>query len=610
MKPRTRLAIERLQQRLPFAADLHNAFSPLDVDDDGDLAPYDALLVINHLDVVRRQAIPVGSTGDGTIPTSAYYPDVTGDGQITPTDAVTVINGLNRNEKLSPPLVVSLAPGDDPDGNGVVLRSRVTIQGQTSPGTRLRLRDGSQESQFATADATGQFQFEVHLSPGDTTVCLDAVQANRGSRRLLQIRLGDINLDWNAAVLNVVRDWTTLSNDPYSNRIVTSQPPVVARNLAMIHTAMFEALNAFDPQFESYLGLSWQTVGASSIATAAAAAHRVASTLYPENDERAVFDAALNEALATVPDGPEEFAGVRLGQQIGDAMLAKRANDGANAKASYQLPASPGQWQRTFPDYYPALLPQWPDVVPFAIEDPAQFLPPPPPSIESAEYAAAVDEVMRLGSLASSTRTAEQTQIALFWADGGGTFTPPGHWNQIAADAVTHRGGSLLDTARTFALVNLAMADAGIVAWKAKYTHGLWRPIDAIRQADTDGNTLTDAVPNWTPLLRTPPFPSYTSGHSSFSAAAAAVLTALFGDNYAFTSEMDAHNGFTQRPLAADQVLTRSFGSFSAAAEEAGVSRIYGGIHFDFDNTAGLAAGRAIGAKTIAARLRPIDGPQ
>ena len=173
-----------------------------------------------------------------------------------------------------------------------------------------------------------------------------------------------------------------------------------------------------------------------------------------------------------------------------------------------------------FPDFLPPLLPQWPNVTPFAMTSGSQFRPAAPPALDSAEYAANVDEVMRLGGLNSTTRTADQTAIALFWADGGGTFTPPGHWNQIAADVSLERGNTLAERARLFALLNIALADAGISAWDAKYAFDLWRPIDAIRRGDTDGNDATIADPTWTPLLKTPPFPTYTSGHSTFSGAA------------------------------------------------------------------------------------------
>jgi len=342
----------------------------------------------------------------------------------------------------------------------------------------------------------------------------------------------------------------------------------------------------------------------SAVAAAAAAAHRVASNLYTEPDERAVFDAALAEALATVPDGPAETLGLDLGRDVGDAILALRANDGASATMPYAPGAEPGDWNRTFPDFLPPLLTAWPFVTPFAMSSPSQFRPAAPPALDSAEYAAAVDEVARFGGLTSPARTADETEIALFWADGGGTFTPPGHWNQIAADVALQHGNTPADNARVFALLNIALADAGISAWDAKYEYNVWRPIDAIRRGDSDGNDRTPADPAWTPLLKTPPFPAYTSGHSSFSGAADAVLSWFFGPDVPFTNRSDGHTGFTQRPLASSQIATRSFMSFAQAADEAGRSRIYGGIHFEFDNAVGLAAGRAIGDYVVQHILR------
>ena len=151
----------------------------------------------------------------------------------------------------------------------------------------------------------------------------------------------------------------------------------------------------------------------------------------------------------------------------------------------------------------------------------------------------------------------------------------------------------------------MALADAGIASWDAKYSYGLWRPVDAIRKAESDGNPGTQADESWLPLLKTPPFPSYTSGHSTFSGAAAEVLTHMFGDNVSFSSEADGHTGLAQRPLADGLVAKRSFDSFRQAAEEAGMSRIYGGIHYSFDNTAGLTAGQLVGAFVSNMLLKP-----
>jgi hypothetical protein len=204
-----------------------------------------------------------------------------------------------------------------------------------------------------------------------------------------------------------------------------------------------------------------------------------------------------------------------------------------------------------------------------------------------------------LGSATSSTRTQDQTDIARFWADGAGTATPPGHWNLIAQDVAIAKGNSLEDNARLFALLGIGLADAAIVSWDNKYEYDMWRPITAIAKADQDGNDATEADANWRPLLTTPPFPTYTSGHSTFSGTAATILAAFYGsDDFSFTTGAEG-------AIVSD----RSFDGFWAAAEEAGASRIYGGIHFAFDNQDGLAHGRALGEWVSGALLRPVPEP-
>jgi membrane-associated phospholipid phosphatase len=259
-------------------------------------------------------------------------------------------------------------------------------------------------------------------------------------------------------------------------------------------------------------------------------------------------------------------------------MLALRANDNSALVVPYAPIVLPGFWVPTPPAFAPALLPNWPLVTPFAMTSGAQFRSAPPPALGSAEYTTAFDEVRTVGSATSATRTADQTQIALFWADGGGTVTPPGHWVRIGITAAASQNNRLSTNARMFALLGMGLADAAICAWDSKYAFNYWRPITGIRQADTDGNPATAQEATWTPLIGTPPFPSFTSGHSTFSATAARVLAGV----------------------------TRSFASFSAAAAEAGQSRIYGGIHWQFDNTAALAAGSQLGDHVYARYLARI----
>jgi hypothetical protein len=241
------------------------------------------------------------------------------------------------------------------------------------------------------------------------------------------------------------------------------------------------------------------------------------------------------------------------------------------------------------------LLPQWGFVAPFAMSSSAQFRPPGPPALDSEQYAADYNEVKALGAEVGSTRTEEQTEIALFWADGVGTETPPGHWNSIAQIIADARGNTLEQNARLFALLNIAMADAAICAWDAKYTFNFWRPVTAIRNADTDGNPATEPDPTWLSFITTPPFPDYVSGHSTFSGAAATVLPLFYGtEDLPFTTGSDFLPG-----------VFRSFATCLDAAEEAADSRLYGGIHFRSANEDGLQAGISVGEWTGTRYLRP-----
>jgi hypothetical protein len=260
----------------------------------------------------------------------------------------------------------------------------------------------------------------------------------------------------------------------------------------------------------------------------------------------------------------------------------------------------------------PALLPHWGSVLPFALANGSQFRPVAPPALDSAAYASEVNLVKVLGALNSVMRTAEQTQIARFWGYGPGTATPPGHWNEIAQMVVDRIKGyddeddhdrgkagrpSVQDNARLFALLNIALADAAIVSWDCKYLFNYWRPITAIQEAGTDGNPATEADPFWVPLLATPPFPEYTSGHSSFSGAAATVLAHVLGsDRVRFSVGSDDLPG-----------VRRSYRSFSEAAFESGVSRIYAGIHFPSANLHGLNTGAAVGTYVAWNFLTPLN---
>ena len=380
----------------------------------------------------------------------------------------------------------------------------------------------------------------------------------------------DMVIAWNDVALQAIR-------------VALTAPPIVARNLAIVHTAVYDAVNAIERTHRPYAVDVPALPGTSAEAAVAAAAHTALVALFPT--QTATFDAQFTASLTTIPDGPSEDAGVALGNLVANRILALRANDGASVLVTYTPGTDPGDWQPTPAAFAAALLPQWPDVTPFAMNSGSQFTPHGIPSLSSAEYAAAFNEVKEIGSLTSTTRTAEQTAIARFWANGGGTSTPPGHLNRLAQAAAEVQNNTLAQNARLFAMLNVAMADAAILAWDAKYADNFWRPVTGIRAADTDGNPNTAADATWTPLLPTPPFPAYISGHSSFSGAAAAVLRRFFGrDNISFTL-----------PSENIVVADRSFTSFSQAAQESADSRLYAGIHWRFDNEDGLTAGTRLG---------------
>ena len=244
-----------------------------------------------------------------------------------------------------------------------------------------------------------------------------------------------------------------------------------------------------------------------------------------------------------------------------------------------------------------ALLPGWSNLPLFALPSVESLRPPGPPAITSREYAASYREVKQLGAIVVRSRTQEQTEIARFWEDGAGTATPPGHWNQIAATVAQAKKLRPSENARLFAALNVALADAAIACWDCKYRFDFWRPVTAIRADRVFADPALDSDPDWEPLLDTPPFPAYTSGHSSFSAAAAAVLAEFFGsDAIRFESTSEGLAG-----------VVRRFDSFTAAAQEAGLSRIYGGIHWDFDNRDGLAGGRRVGEYVGRQFFQPVE---
>jgi len=379
---------------------------------------------------------------------------------------------------------------------------------------------------------------------------------------------------------NPIRDWNGTMLEAI--RTASTAPPLASRNMAMVSAAIYDSVNSITKKYSPYRVSIDAPAGASEAAAAAAAAQRVLVSLYPAQASK--FDAALQSSLANIPDSKSKDDGIILGQKVADQIISWRSTDGSTKVVPYTPKTDPGSWVPTPPALAATLAPQWPDVTPFAMTSGSQFRPSGPPALDSAKYAQEFNEVKEIGKIDSLTRTPDQAAIAKFWANGGGTFTPPGHWNQIASEASALTGASLEDSARLFALLNIAEADAAISCWDAKYKYDLWRPVTAIRKADTDNNPNTTADAQWTPLLETPPFSEYTSGHSTFSGAAEPVLNSVFGADFGFADKGDKSIN-----------SVRTFENFAEAADESGMSRIYGGIHFMSGNLNGLSSGRNVG---------------
>ncbi|MEG3894212.1 MULTISPECIES: vanadium-dependent haloperoxidase [unclassified Microcoleus] len=296
----------------------------------------------------------------------------------------------------------------------------------------------------------------------------------------------------------------------------------------MVHAAIYDAANAIGKTQKVYKVQveSPACASAEAAAVVVAAAHRVLTNLYPK--QTATLDAAKTASLVAIAEGKSKTDGVQLGEFVANKILEWRKNDGATVEVKYTPVNQPGYWPPIPPDLKPASMPQWKNVKPFAMTKSSQFQIAKMPSLTSEEYTAEFNKLKELGAKNSKIRTADKSAIAKIWLDSAGTITPPGHWNQIAADVAVRRGNTFEQNVRLFAVLNIALADASIIDGDQKYTFNRWRPLTGIQQADKDGNPKTTTDANWTPLLNTPSSPSSVSGHSTFGGAADAVLTKNF----------------------------------------------------------------------------------
>lgn len=396
----------------------------------------------------------------------------------------------------------------------------------------------------------------------------------------------NVVVQWNRTLLVIVRT-------------PGAQPATVhpTRSFAIMHTAIYDAVNAIDGTHKPYLvELTDASRFASQDAAAASAAHEVLSALYPKF--QTLIDAQLQESLTLIPDGPDKTEGIATGQTVADQILALRANDGSNASAIafvFTNPPAPGAYQSTPPNF--PKQPQfthWSHVTPFALESANQFRPGPPPALTSDVYSDDFKEVKSLGIANSTSATPDQALTGRFW---NGAIQ--NYWNEIAQTAALAHELTTAQNARLFALLNLSFADGVIAFYDAKYTYDFWRPVTAIREAALAGNPETIANPNWLPEVgNTTPDPSYPGAHAVISAAGASVMVSFFGkEHFDFT--------VTSEVLAG---VDRSFHSFPATAEEATLSRIFAGVHFRSDLTTGHTLGRQIADFVLDNFLTPVRG--
>ncbi|HEV2827279.1 MAG TPA: vanadium-dependent haloperoxidase [Pyrinomonadaceae bacterium] len=371
-------------------------------------------------------------------------------------------------------------------------------------------------------------------------------------------------------------------------------PVQQTRVMAIIQIAVHDAVNGITGDYETYLSPGPAPENASPEAAAIAAAHHTLKNLFPLNPTQAAsLDAAYANSLAAHGLSALD-PGIEYGRSAAAAILASRANDNsAQAQFEYTAPGAglPGIWVRL--NNAPALLPGWGNVTPFVLRSGSQFRPDAPPTLDSEQYARDYNEIYKIGVLNGSTRTDEQTQIANFWRG-----SPTAIWNPVLAQVIAARDLDLSATARSFALLYLASADASIACWDAKYTYNFWRPMPAIRSGDLDGNDFTAGDLAWSPLLATPPHPEYPSGHSTNSSAMAKILELLFGDD-------------PGAPVVVTLTgITRQWDTFSEGVDEVIEARIYSGIHFRTADEVGARLGRQVArfVSTHALRRCPKGG--
>jgi hypothetical protein len=386
------------------------------------------------------------------------------------------------------------------------------------------------------------------------------------------------------AFANVITDWDA--------KAVAFVAPVAAgapgqRELAMVHIAMFDAVNSIERRYRPYLFQPATPKTASQEAAAAAAAAGVLVGLHP--DLAGEIKPALANYLAGIADGDAKSDGVRVGETVAAKVLQARANDGANAPDSYRPKTKPGAYVPT-----PIMVAStWPNIVPFVMANPSQFRPKPPIALDSKDWAADYNEIRIYGGKSSAKRSPQQTETARFWLMVG----PPAY-HPVPRQLVIAKQMTVIDSARFLALFAVALTDAYIAVFDAKYHYEFWRPITAIRNGDIDGNPDTEIEATWQPIDNTPMHPEYPCAHCIQSGAAAGVIEAVLG-----TTDIPEVSMVSSTLPGVSHRWT-NIGMF---ADEIANARIWAGFHYRFSAHVGTDMGRKIGRYVVETVMQPVS---